>query len=157
MQMALLTLLKFGVVILLYLFLARVVRALLIDLYGPRKKGRKAAEPRPAAPSTSSRSRTSRTMPKEIVVHPPTGRPETHALGSKGLILGRSGQASVILDDVYVSDEHAEVLADEGGWAVRDLGSTNGTFLNGAKVTRPTQLAAGDQLRVGKTNVEVRR
>ncbi len=57
----------------------------------------------------------------------------------------------------YVSDEHAEILPDDGGWAVRDLGSTNGTFLNGAKVTQPTPLATGDQIRLGKTRVEVRR
>jgi pSer/pThr/pTyr-binding forkhead associated (FHA) protein len=62
-----------------------------------------------------------------------------------------------VLEDVYVSDEHAEILPDDGGWSVRDLGSTNGTFLNGAKIHRPTPLAVGDQLRLGKTRVEVRR
>jgi pSer/pThr/pTyr-binding forkhead associated (FHA) protein len=154
--MALLTILKFVLLILLYLFLARVVKAVLADLYGPRRKQQ--APPRPAvATPTSKASRKSRKLPREIVVHPPSGRPSTHQLTGSGVILGRSGSATVVLDDVYVSDDHAELLPDDGGWSVRDLGSTNGTFLNGAKVTRPTPLAAGDQLRLGKTNVEVRR
>jgi pSer/pThr/pTyr-binding forkhead associated (FHA) protein len=154
--MALLTILKFVLLILLYLFLARVVKAVLADLYGPRRKPQ--APPRPAvATPTPKSSRKSRKLPREIVVHPPSGRPSTHQLSGSGVILGRSGSATVVLDDVYVSDDHAELLPDDGGWSVRDLGSTNGTFLNGAKVTRPTPLAAGDQLRLGKTNVEVRR
>lgn len=64
---------------------------------------------------------------------------------------------TVQLDDVYVSDEHALIAPTGDGWAVRDLGSTNGTYLNGAKVSQPTPLSAGDQLRLGKTRVEVRR
>ena len=63
----------------------------------------------------------------------------------------------MVVDDVYVSDEHAQVMPLDDGWVVRDLGSTNGTFLNGAKVTQPTALAAGDHLRIGKTRIEVRR
>jgi hypothetical protein len=154
-QIALLTLLKFVLLALLYLFLARAVKAILTDLYGPRKKS---APPRPAVASTPPPgTRKSRKVPREIVVHPPSGRPQVHQLGGHGAIIGRSSQAAVVIEDVYASDEHAEILPDDGGWSVRDLGSTNGTYLNGAKVTRPTPLAAGDQLRLGKTNVEVRR
>ena len=155
MPMALLTLLKFVLLILLYLFIAKVIRAVLADLYGPRRKAQ--APPRPAVATPQQAPRKSRKLPREVVVHPPSGRPSTHQLAGSGVILGRSAAATVILDDVYVSDEHAELLPDDGGWSVRDLGSTNGTYLNGAKVTRPTPLAVGDQLRLGKTNVEVRR
>ena len=155
MQIALLTLLKFVLLGLLYLFLFRAIKVILTDLYGPR---RKAAPPRPAVAATPpSDTRRSRKVPREIVVHPPSGQPRVHQLSGRGAILGRSPDTTVLVDDVYVSDEHAEILPDDGGWSVRDLGSTNGTFLNGAKVTRPTQLAAGDQLRLGKTRVEVRR
>lgn len=153
--MAVLTLLKFALLGLLYLFLLRAVKVIVTDLYGPR---RKAAPPRPAVASGSSREpRRSRKVPREIVVHPPSGQPVVHQLSGRGAILGRSHGTTVVVDDVYVSDEHAEILPDDGGWSVRDLGSTNGTYLNGAKVTRPTPLAAGDQLRLGKSNVEVRR
>jgi pSer/pThr/pTyr-binding forkhead associated (FHA) protein len=152
---AVLTLLKFVLLALLYLFLARALRAVVVDLYGPRKKSATPARAPVAAPT--ERPRKSRKIPREIVIHPPSGSPRTIGLHGRGLRLGRAGQADIALDDVYVSDEHAEILPDDGGWSVRDLGSTNGTFLNGAKIQRPTPLAVGDQLRLGKTRVEVRR
>jgi pSer/pThr/pTyr-binding forkhead associated (FHA) protein len=152
---AVLTILKFVLLALLYLFLLRAMRAVVVDLYGPRKKAATPARAPVAAPA--ERPRKSRKIPREIVVHAPSGGTRTVGLSGRGLRLGRAGQADLILEDVYVSDEHAEILPDDGGWSVRDLGSTNVTFLNGAKITRPTPLAAGDQLRLGKTRVEVRR
>ncbi|MFA9443959.1 FHA domain-containing protein [Egicoccus sp. AB-alg6-2] len=155
MTVALLTVLKFGLLLLLYLFLARTLRAVVIDLYGPRRTSPPAARPKSAAPAPSSRK--SRRVPREIVVHAPEGGTRRHGLGGHGVTLGRSPGVDVVVDDVYVSDEHAQILPDDGGWSLRDLGSTNGTYLNGAKVTRPTPLADGDQVRLGKTRIEVRR
>lgn len=152
---ALLTILKFALLAALYLFLARAVRAVVADLYGQRRKA--SPPPRPKVAPPAEAPRRSRKVPREIVVHTATGAPEVRTLNGSGLLLGRAPAADVVLGDVYASDEHAEILPDDGGWVVRDLGSTNGTFLNGAKVTRPTPLAAGDQLRLGKTTIEVRR
>ncbi|MEX0835801.1 MAG: FHA domain-containing protein [Nitriliruptor sp.] len=153
---ALLTLLKFALLLGLYLFLFRAIRAVAVDLYGPR---RKTALRRPAvATSSSDSSRRTRKPPREIVVHAPTGTPSVRPLGKQAITLGRASGADIVIDDVYASDEHAQLLPDgEGGWNVRDLGSTNGTFLNGAKLTHPVPVATGDQLRLGKTRVEVRR
>ncbi|HSK22145.1 MAG TPA: FHA domain-containing protein [Egicoccus sp.] len=155
MTVALLTVLKFGLLLLLYLFLARTLRAVVLDLYGPRRSSPPAA--RPAAPGPAPSTRKSRKVPREIVVLGSEGGTTTHGLGGHGVTLGRSAGVDVVVDDVYVSDEHAQILPDDGGWSVRDLGSTNGTYLNGAKVTRPTPLAVGDELRLGKTRIEVRR
>ena len=155
MPIELLTLLKFGLLGLLYLFVARTVRVFASDLAPPKRRSTPA--PRPAVAAPSEPNRRSRRIPKELVLHPPGAAPSVVALAGHGVVLGRGGNADVYVEDVYVSDEHAEVLPDDGSWSIRDLGSTNGTFLNGAKVTRPTPLAVGDQLRVGKTRVEVRR
>ncbi len=156
MPIELLTLMKFGLLALLYLFVARTVRTVSVELYGGRRKAAPPA-PRPAVAAPPDATRRSRKIPKEIVLHPLEGPPRVIGLSGHGLVLGRHGAVDVLVDDLYVSDEHAEILPDDGSWSVRDLGSTNGTFLNGAKVTRPTPLAVGDQLRLGKTTIEVRR
>jgi pSer/pThr/pTyr-binding forkhead associated (FHA) protein len=152
---AVLTLVKLALLALLYLFLFRTVRTVAADLYGA---GRRKAAPPPRTPvAAAEQPRKFRKQPRELVVHPPNGRPTVVPLRDRPITLGRAEQAAVLVEDVYVSDEHAEVLPDDGGWSIRDLGSTNGTFLNGAKVTQPTPLASGDQLRLGKTRIEVRR
>jgi hypothetical protein len=151
----LLTIVKFALLLLLYVFIARTLRAVTADLYGPRRRST-SPPPRPAV-ANAAPPRRSRRIPKEIVVHPPTGSPQVLSLTGRGLVLGRAGNSDLAVDDVYVSDEHVEILPDDGGWSVRDLGSTNGTFLNGAKIARPTPLAVGDQLRLGKTRIELRR
>lgn len=154
MPVALLTIFKLVLLALLYLFLFRAVRAVTADLYGQRSK-RSRPPPRPSVAESSS-SRRTRRPPKELVIHPPEGKPRVVTLEGT-VTLGRSGRMTVQLEDSYVSDEHAAVESDGDGWAVRDLGSTNGTYLNGAKVTQPTEVGAGDQLRLGKTRIEVRR
>lgn len=147
------TILKLVLLALLYLFLAHAVRVVVRDLYGPARRSR--PPPRPAlAPAETGRRRK---PPREIVVHPPNGRPRVVALRGDAVTLGRGHDVSVAVEDVYVSDLHAELHPDGEGWVVRDLGSTNGTFLNGAKVTQPTPVSAGDQLGIGKTRIEVRR
>jgi hypothetical protein len=68
------------------------------------------------------------------------------------LTLGREqGSADLVIDDPGVSRCHARVLADGGGVIVEDLGSSNGTFVNGERISGPVELAAGDEIQVGGT------
>lgn len=154
MPLSILTLFKLVLLAGLYLFIARVLRVVIADLYGPRRSKQARTRQPVAAPADQ---RKVRRHPRQVVVHHSAGQPEVVRLNGEAVTFGRSTVASVVVDDVYVSDEHAQVLRVEDGWVVRDLGSTNGTFLNGAKVTQPTALAAGDHLRIGKTRIEVRR
>lgn len=71
-------------------------------------------------------------------------------------VLGRSDEADIVLDDPYASEFHLRLVAQEGGLTLHDLGSTNGTYLNGRRVTAPTELRRGDAIQVGKTVMEVR-
>ncbi len=71
-------------------------------------------------------------------------------------VLGRSSEADVLLDDPYASEFHMRLVAQENGMVLHDLGSTNGTYINGRRVTAPTTLRRGDTIQVGKTVMEVR-
>ena len=155
MSVAVLTIFKLVLLVMLYVFIYRAVRTIIADLYGPRRRQSRSS-PR-SAPAPDAGSRRSRRPPRELVVHPPEGRPTVLQLDRERVTIGRSERVTVPVDDVYVSDEHALIAENDGDWTVRDLGSTNGTYLNGAKVTQPTPVSAGDQVRIGKTRIEVRR
>jgi hypothetical protein len=71
-------------------------------------------------------------------------------------VLGRSDEADVVLDDPYASEFHLRLVTSEDGLTLHDLGSTNGTYLNGRRVTAPTELRRGDAVQVGKTVMEIR-
>lgn len=72
------------------------------------------------------------------------------------IVLGRSDEADVELNDPYASEFHMRLVAQENGLVLHDLGSTNGTYVNGRRVTAPTTLRRGDTIQVGKTVMEVR-
>jgi pSer/pThr/pTyr-binding forkhead associated (FHA) protein len=63
--------------------------------------------------------------------------------------VGRNPDSSVFLDDITVSRAHAVFERREGAWFVRDLGSLNGTYVNGEQVDE-TVLATGDEVQIGK-------
>ena len=65
-------------------------------------------------------------------------------------LVGRESR-SLPLSDNTVSRRHCELIPVNGDWMVRDLGSANGTYINGGRVTNSAPLKIGDQLRVGRT------
>lgn len=70
-------------------------------------------------------------------------------VGPEGATLGRSRQCDVVLDDANVSRQHAEIRARGGSWVLTDLGSTNGSSINGRPVDRPEVLKPGDAIELG--------
>ena len=72
------------------------------------------------------------------------------------LVFGRSEDADVMLDDPYASEFHLRFSAEADGIMLHDLGSTNGTYLNGRRVSSPVALSKGDAVQGGKTVMEVR-
>ena len=71
-------------------------------------------------------------------------------------VIGRSDDADIVVDDSYASDLHVRVGMQNGTMTVHDLGSTNGTYVNGRRITVPTAVALGDSVQVGRTILEVK-
>jgi len=72
------------------------------------------------------------------------------------VVLGRSAETDVVLDDPYASEFHLRLVSQENGMMLHDLGTTNGTYVNGRRVSAPTQLRRGDTIQVGKTVLEIK-
>ncbi|HEY8602610.1 MAG TPA: FHA domain-containing protein [Thermomicrobiales bacterium] len=70
-----------------------------------------------------------------------------------GAVVGRRPGSDIFLNDTYMSGEHARLTLHEGRWWLADLGSTNGTFVNGTRIDRPTPLAPGAEIRFGRINL----
>lgn len=91
-------------------------------------------------------------MPRLVIKHG-KGVGRDHALGGGACVVGRDQQsAQFVLEDHLVSRQHFQVLQEAGAWFVEDLGSTNGTLVNGRKTQR-VRLRDGDLIQVGGTRI----
>jgi hypothetical protein len=125
---------------LLYGFLWLVVRALVRDLRAA------AREP-------------TRELGRLIVVASPGGEPATGTTFALDAItsLGRDVNNSIVLDDDFVSTTHAALTYRGRAWYVEDLGSTNGTYVNGSQVDGLSPIAFGDEVQIGQVRLRLER
>jgi hypothetical protein len=75
-------------------------------------------------------------------------------IGPRGVVIGRSPDADIVLSSTDVSRRHAEVVPDDDGWLLVDLGSTNGVRLNARNIGVPTLLTDGDVIEIGPTELQ---
>lgn len=154
MSEAVLTVLKFCFLALLYLFLYRVVRLTLKELRAPALTAEPAAAPTAARPRRERRPEP-RAALRLRVLEPAARRGETHTI-DREVTVGRGGGCALVLnDDTYVSQLHARLFQQNGEGYVEDLGSTNGTYVNGKQINGVTRLKRGDQVQFGQTVAEV--
>jgi pSer/pThr/pTyr-binding forkhead associated (FHA) protein len=93
----------------------------------------------------------------ELILEIVEGRGEGRQVPlDRALEIGREQSADVVLEDDLVSRRHVRVVPADGGATVEDLGSRNGTFVNGNEVHAPTLLRPGDRLLLGVTLLELR-
>jgi hypothetical protein len=147
----LLLVLKIAFLVLLYLFIWRIVRTGSRDLRLPQ-------ESFILAPSAAAGVHASRPGPVTgrlvVVKSADLSDGEGFELNSAQLTIGRGNQNDIpIATDEYASARHARFEPRQDGVWVQDLGSTNGTFLNGTRLDRPRRLAQGDVVRVGETDL----
>lgn len=140
-----------GFLALLWLFVLVALRVVRSDLYAA--SGLRALVPGGARPpARSGRRRTPRQM---LVTHGALAGTRV-TLDSRPILIGRADDSTLVLDDDYASTRHARISLQGEDWYVEDLGSTNGTYLDRAKVTGPTRVPLGVPVRIGKTVIELR-
>jgi hypothetical protein len=144
--------LKFGFLVVLYLFLLWMARSALKDLRrtaaGPAAIDREEATGFHEAAVGLGRERDL-AAPRLRVESAPGLRAGAAYDLSEGAVLGRSDQADIRLEDSFASGAHARLAPHGDVIVVEDLGSTNGTYLNGAPLEGPQPLHPGDTIRIG--------
>jgi sigma-B regulation protein RsbU (phosphoserine phosphatase) len=88
-----------------------------------------------------------------LTVVPREGEPYSLKIAEKEITIGRSPSNALPLEDACCSAVHASIFPKGRGYAIKDLGSKNGTSVNGRRVTTETELKKGDRIRVGDTNI----
>jgi pSer/pThr/pTyr-binding forkhead associated (FHA) protein len=139
--------LKYGLLVLLFLFIWRAMRWVVRGLNVDRT---------PPGAATAAGAADSPARPSMLMVTSDAQKPHSARLDGSTTI-GRSVECELRLDDTYVSQQHARIFDRGGNWYVEDLGSTNGTFVNEQRLVAPAMLTPGDKIRVGTTIVELRR
>ena len=140
-----------GFLALLWLFVLFALRVVRSDLYAA--SGLRAILPGGGRAATrSGRGRQARQL---LVIQGPLAGSRI-TLDSRPILIGRADDSTLKLDDDYASTRHARIAQQGEDWYVEDLGSTNGTYLDRAKVTGPTRVPLGVPVRIGKTVIELR-
>jgi pSer/pThr/pTyr-binding forkhead associated (FHA) protein len=141
--------LKIAFLVVLYLFIWRIVRTAGRDLRLPQESF--IIRPALAGGPIGQSIRPGRLV---VLTSPVLELGEEYELNSAALTVGRGGQNDVALEnDEFASARHVRVEPRRDGVWVNDLGSTNGTFVNGIRIDRPRKLVQGDVIRVGETEL----
>lgn len=157
-----LTLIKIGFLALLWLFVLSAVSVIKSDMFGERvdpnrlATAKSAKRPKPAKPVKASRRRRSN-APTRLVISEGANAGITVPLNGQPILLGRGADATIRLDDDYVSTRHARFVPHGDDWYIEDLGSTNGTYIGNQRITTPMVVAPGVQVRIGKTTAELKK
>ena len=159
-----LTIIRVAFLAVLWLFVIAAIGVVRTDLLGGpatssrRSRGRQTQNLRPARQARAARAqRAGRGSPRFLVVTAGALKGTSLDLSQQQITLGRANDATLMLNDDYASSRHARIFPQDGQWIVEDLGSTNGTYLDRQKVTRPTPVPLGVPIRIGKTVLELRR
>lgn len=178
------TIIRLGLLVLLWVFVLSLAAVLRRDIYGTRvssRSGRRSVgrgrrdaptPPRPMAPAVSGPASAGaaapagpaapqaraprRRAPTTLVVTDGQMAGTSLPLGRQGVVVGRSPECTLVLDDEFASGRHLRIFPRAEGWFVEDLGSRNGTLLSGTKISGTVPVESGSVIRIGRTTLELR-
>lgn len=154
MQGLVLQLTRVGFLLLLWLFIWSVLRILRTDIYAPT--GAVMVRRGLALRGSLLPNRARRNSPRQLIVTAGGLAGTRIPLGTQPVLVGRADDSTLVLTDDYASTRHARLSPRGSEWYVEDLGSTNGTYLDRAKVTTAVRVPMGTPVRIGKTVIELR-
>lgn len=145
-----LTVVKVLFLALLWLFILFVASVVRSDLFGRAVPG--GANGRQLqTPERPKKSKRAKGQPRVMTITNGTNAGSSAELAAGMIMIGRGSDCQLVLDDDYVSTRHARVVAGDNGIYIEDLGSTNGSYVNGLRITAPTTITLQDTVRIGKT------
>ena len=173
-----LLILRIGFLLLLWFFIFAIVYALRSDLFGTpvrRMKNGESAPQAAAIPAAASQRPAAQAAPAPT----PAAAPNLPSAGSSGpakhlyissgvatgtsidldedvVTIGRSGDSTLVIVDEYTSTYHARLARDGDQWILTDLDSTNGTRLDGQRITKPVAVPLFTPVTIGTTTFELR-
>ncbi|MEP6649263.1 MAG: FHA domain-containing protein [Lapillicoccus sp.] len=167
------TIIRLGLLALLWVFVLSLAAVLRRDIYGTRisRRGLRdrrakapARTPVPAgagaAPATSgpppARPPRRRREPVTLVVTDGQLAGTSLPLGRQGVLIGRGPECTLVLEDEFASTRHARIFPRADGWFVEDQGSRNGTTVGGVKISGAVPVESGSMIRIGRTTLELR-
>ncbi|MGW9004141.1 FHA domain-containing protein FhaB/FipA [Brevibacterium casei] len=162
------TVFRFAFFVILWLFVFGVAGVLRRDIFGakrgtrkPRKAKNSQDSARQSAPAPSRPAPQPRPTAAPPRANPGSIRVTAGPLAGTSLILsgapvtfGRAPDNTIVIGDDFASSHHARIIARGGAWVLEDLSSTNGTFVDGSKITAPFDLGIGNQITIGHTTLE---
>lgn len=151
-------LLSGGLLALMWIFVLIVLWTIRADLFGPKvKRLPQSASPAPIArPATAPAAPAPRTpQAGELVFLDGPLRGRRLTLRNQPITIGRDSDSGLVLHDDYVSSYHARLSPSGSGWVLEDLGSTNGTYVGGRRISGSVPLRPGIPVKIGSTVLEL--
>jgi len=148
-----LTLMRLGFLVLLWIAVFSSIAVLRRDLTAPREA--RGLTVTPSAPVPASGKKGKRSAGRKLTVVEGELQGTAVPLSTSVITIGRAPDSTIVLGDDYVSTRHARIYPSGSEWVVEDLGSTNGTWINKTRLTTPTILEPGADLRIGRTTMRI--
>jgi pSer/pThr/pTyr-binding forkhead associated (FHA) protein len=162
-----------GFLLVLWLFILSIISIIRADLFSERVLSRVVEKNIPTTVSSPTTGLTNisdfssspesativsamNSLPTKLVVIAGPLQGTELVLDRRELRIGRAPNNDFVLDDDYVSSQHARIQKVEEGWLLQDLNSTNGTYVDGARIGAPVAIKSDMQIRIGKTTFELR-